>query len=90
MNILFELNHPAHFYLFINAAKELKNKKHTIAFVIKEKDILKRLIAPFYNDFIIYDRTEKEKKKGLVHNFLWMVESDIKTYKFCKKFKPDI
>ncbi|WP_439183610.1 hypothetical protein [Carboxylicivirga taeanensis] len=90
MKILFELNHPAHFYLFINSALALKKESHQVAFVIKKKDILQDLVMPYSDDFIIYNRRNKEKYKGLISNILWMFESNYKMWQFCRKFKPDV
>ena len=40
MNILFHLGHPAHFHLFKNVIKHVKERGHLSYIVIKKKDIL--------------------------------------------------
>ena len=44
MFFLIALNHPAHYHLFKNFRKEMINKKHRVAFILKEKEILSRLL----------------------------------------------
>lgn len=89
MKILFELNHPAHYHLFINAATEL-SMRHEVAFVVKQKDVLLKLFNSQSN-YIIYNRKNKEKKSGVINNVIWMLESDLKTLIFTStKFRPDI
>lgn len=44
MNILFELNHPAHGHLFKNTIKLLTQKGHNVTVVIKEISVLKVIL----------------------------------------------
>ena len=90
MKVVFELNHPAHFHLFKNTAFSLEKNGHEIAFVVKEKDVLLNLIRKCSIEAVVYSRTSHEKKKGFIGNLLWLIESDIKFFNFCRKFKPDI
>ena len=90
MKILIELNHPAHFHLFINAAIILQKNNKEVAFITKQKDVLLNLIEHYREIFNIFNRKNKEKKKGFLNNIIWMLESDLKTYSIAKKFKPDI
>ena len=45
MNYLFYLGHPAHFHLFKNCIRILKEKNHNIHILIKKKDVLENLLA---------------------------------------------
>ncbi|MCD4747649.1 MAG: DUF354 domain-containing protein [Bacteroidales bacterium] len=89
MNILIELNHPAHFHLFKNAATSFLANGHKVAVAIKEKDVLAYLVKSLNKNIEIYVRSTKEKKHGFIHNVIWMLQSDYKLYKFSRKFKPD-
>lgn len=89
MNILIELNHPAHFHLFRNFAGIMKKKGNRIGFVVKQKDVLLDLLKPIENEYEIYVRSFKDKKSGFGRNILWILESDFKTLFFALKFKPD-
>jgi len=90
MKILVELNHPAHYHLFIKAAVILQKNNNEVAFITKQKDVLLNLIEHYREIFKIFNRKKKEKKKGFLNNIIWMLESDFKTYSIARKFKPDI
>ncbi len=44
MRIIFDLGHPAHFHLFKNPIKALKDSGHDIEIVAREKDCLQQLV----------------------------------------------
>ena len=44
MKILFQLGHPAHFHLFKNVIRRLKQKGHIGFILIKKKDVLEQLL----------------------------------------------
>jgi len=90
MNILFELNHPAHFHLFKNAALKLQSRGYKIAFVVKQKDVLLDLVKEYASKINIFNRTNKNKASGFLNNIKWLIESDKKLFSFASGFKPDI
>jgi Uncharacterized protein conserved in archaea len=42
--ILFYMGHPAHFHLFKNLIRMLKENGHSVAILIKTKDVLEQLL----------------------------------------------
>lgn len=88
MKYLFHLGHPAHFHLFKNTIKQLMINGHKVAILIKKKDILDELLknAGFeYENILPHGR--KDSKIGIA---LGMVKTDLKLFRFCLKYKPDI
>jgi len=85
---LFHLGHPAHFHLFKNIIFNLKGNGHTIAILIKKKDVLEDLLKAsgleYYN---ILPKGRKDTKVGIA---IGMLESDLKILKFSISFKPDL
>ena len=51
MKVIFALNHPAHFHLFKNSFRALRQKGHDVVFVIKDKDLLVQLMISEDVDF---------------------------------------
>jgi uncharacterized protein len=93
MKILFALNHPAHFHLFKNSAKELLKNGHNVLFVYKQKDILEILLKDF--DFKSIKLTEKahtgRSKFSMIKNRLnELIVQDINLLKIVRKFLPDL
>lgn len=91
MKIIFAINHPAHYHLFKNPYKSLKEKGNDIVFVIKDKDILEKLMISEKVSFV------KITKKRVGHNmfsilakgFFDMIIQDLNLFRFVKKFIPD-
>lgn len=67
MNILIQLSHPAHFHLYKNAAKNLKERGHIVYILIKSKDILEVLLQnanlPYHN---ILPQAHRKNKWGIL------------------------
>lgn len=88
MRILFHLGHPAHFHLFKNVIQSLKDKGHTIAILIKKKDILEDLLKASGLEYInILPKGRKDSKFGIA---LGVIESDYKILRFSISFKPNL
>jgi len=88
MNILFHLGHPAHFHLFKNVISKLSSNGHTIAILIKKKDVLEDLLQASglkYHNILPLGR--RDTKLGIA---MGMLESDYKILIFSLKFKPDL
>jgi predicted glycosyltransferase len=88
VKILFSLNHPAHFHLFKNVMKNLKQTGNEIIVVNKKKDILDELLdesgIEHYN---ILPEGRKDTRVGLLVGIL---KRDLRLLKLCRKLKPDL
>ena len=47
MNILFDINHPAHVHFFKNAIKILENSNHNIIITAREKEMTTYLLGKY-------------------------------------------
>ncbi len=92
MKILFALNHPAHYYLFKYVVKGLEDKGHKVFIVIKDKDILEKLLIEENIEYFKLSHKRKVKSpvsiisKGSVELFI----RDFRLLNFVKKNKPEI
>jgi len=84
--ILFQLNHPAHYHLFKNTIRILRSKGHCIYISIKNKDILKDLLA--CEDYYVISETYR--KKNLYSIIKGLFKRDYLFFKLVKKLKPDL
>jgi uncharacterized protein len=93
MRILFALNHPAHYYLFKFASKDLEKKGHQVRYVIKGKDILEEILK---NENVSFTKliSRRKRKKNLFSTIsnlgLEMLKQDISLQKYLKTFLPVI
>jgi len=71
MNILIQLNHPAHFHLYKNVIQNLKRDGHLVYILIKKKDVLEDLLKsadiPYIN---ILPKGRKSSLQGLFYGLL--------------------
>ena len=72
MNIGLFLGHPAHFHMLKNAAHQLTNDGHKVFFVIKQKDILEKLLRDAGLEFTLIREGRGESMLGLVKSVLGM------------------
>ena len=88
MRILIELNHPAHFHLYKNVAKNLIDNGHQVFILIKTKDILEELLVqsglPYHN---IQKSIHRKSKLGIVWDIL---DREWKMVRFVRKHKIDL
>ena len=87
MKVIFFLNHPAHYHLFRNVIKKLKDK-HEIQVLMKKKDILETLLS---NDGITYTNIlpkGRGDKKFLIA--LSLIKKDWALLRMATKFQPDV
>lgn len=59
MNILFDINHPAHVHLFRNVISLLKQNGHNITVVARDKEVTVRLLENYNIDFILLSKPGK-------------------------------
>jgi len=93
MKILIKLNHPAHYHLFKNFIKQMKDR-HYIKVLIRDKDILSDLLEI---DEVEYERIIESKKRSrgnkfsiLFANLREMLEQDINLFRHIKDYRYDI
>lgn len=88
MKILFHLGHPAHFHLFKNVIKSLKEKGHLVYILIKKKDVLEELLIE--SGFEYQNILPDGRKDSLYGIALGQFKQFQKLLRFCIKNKPDI
>lgn len=59
MNILFDINHPAHVHLFKNAIKILETKGHQITITARDKDITIQLLDNYNLSYSVLSKAQK-------------------------------
>lgn len=59
MNILFDINHPAHIHLFRNAIKSLKENGHKAIITSRDKDITLDLLDRYGIEHIVLSKAQK-------------------------------
>ncbi len=85
---LFHLGHPAHFHLFKNVIKSLKEKGGEVMIVIKKKDVLEDLLAHSKLDYV--NILPEGRKDSKFHIAIGQLKQDIKLYNIARKFKPNV
>lgn len=88
MKILFYLGHPAHFHLFKNTIKILKENNHTVFLTIRKKDVLEELLNPTGWEY--WNFMPKGRKDNKVSIAFGLIRRTFKMLFFCFKNKPDI
>ena len=88
MKIVVYLGHPAHFHLYKNVIKNLKEDGHTVEVLIKKKENLEQLLQnsgiPYHN---ILREGRKDTKLGMAFGALKRIWRELV---FCIKEKPDL
>ncbi|MEQ8523499.1 DUF354 domain-containing protein [Gracilimonas sp.] len=88
MRVLFHLGHPAHFHLFKFVIKKLIQNDHEVDIVIKEKDVLKKLLD---DSNIPYENILPEgKSAGKIGLFQDLIVRGKNIYRYCKKNNPNL
>ena len=88
LNFLFYLGHPAHFHLFKNSIRSLKEKGHSVKILIKKKDVLESLLKEAgmeYTNIMIGERGDKKWQIALS-----LLKRDWEMLKVVRTFKPDV
>ncbi|MDG5766334.1 DUF354 domain-containing protein [Balneolales bacterium ANBcel1] len=88
MKILFHFGHPAHFHLFKNVINKLLKADHDPHILIKEKDVLKRLLDDGGFQYAnILPEGKSHGKTGLVIDLL---RRGRRILRYCKEHRPDL
>lgn len=88
MKILFHLGHPAHFHLFKNTFKSLKENGVEPLILIKKKDILEDLLKR--SGFEYLNILPDGRKNGKVGAIWGLAKQDIELLKIARKHKPTL
>ncbi|MCR4336559.1 MAG: DUF354 domain-containing protein [Candidatus Omnitrophica bacterium] len=59
MNILFDMNHPAHVHLFRNAIQELSKQGHHIVIASREKEVTTQLLQYYQLPYLLLSKAGK-------------------------------
>jgi uncharacterized protein len=88
MHYLIYLGHPAHFHLFKNTIKNLEDKGHKVAVLIKKKDILEDLLERSGMEYLnILPEGRGDGKSGIA---LGVLKRDWRLFRYCLANKPDL
>ena len=88
MKYLFYLAHPAHFHLFKNTMRILKEHGHTVLVTSKTKDVLTKLLQESDIEFInIAEEERKDSRLGILTSFMKRTFSH---WKIVRNFKPNL
>ena len=85
MKYIFQLNHPAHYHLFKNAIKSLKERNHDVLIIARGKDVLESLIK---SENYVMIKTKKGKYLWQKLKLMKCAEKEILS--IAKSFNPDI
>jgi predicted glycosyltransferase len=86
MNILIDIIHPAHVHFFRYAISEFEKRGHKVAVTARQKDVTIELLTNFGIPFTVLSKVGKGR-----WGLLWeLVTRDIKLWKFCRSFHPDV
>lgn len=86
MNILIDINHPAHVHYFRNFFKIMVEKGHKILVVSRNKEMEHHLLTAYQIPFV--DRGKG--RNGKAGKLFYMIYANHKIYRLARKFKPDV
>ena len=86
MNILIDINHPAHVHYFRNFYKIMIERGHNILFVSRNKDMEHALLNLYNIPFV----NRGKGKTGRIGKFLYLLYADMRLLQLAKKFKVDV
>jgi uncharacterized protein len=86
MRIIIDILHPAHVHVFRNFIREMESRGHTILITARKKDITLDLLKLYgFNSIQISD-----KASSAFTLIFELIKRNLKFYKICKQFKPDL
>ncbi|ERM84328.1 hypothetical protein P872_14885 [Rhodonellum psychrophilum GCM71 = DSM 17998] len=86
MNILIDINHPAHVHYFRNFSEIMREIGHQTLFVSRDKEMAQKLLNHYKIPFI--DRGKG--KDGKIGKFMYMAYANWKLHSVARKFRPDL
>jgi len=90
MKYFFLLNHPAHFHLFKNTIRGLREKGHVCFIYIRPKDVLENLLSEAGFDYYILTTPSKKRKFIIGSSITGLLKKEFKLSKHVFKHKPDL
>ena len=93
MNVLFSLNHPAHYHMFKHLVKMLNDDGHETQYVISNKDVLEDLLKSDGVPYIKLQQRRHRKSNALsvmINGVVDMLEKDWLLLKHVRHHRPDI
>jgi uncharacterized protein len=85
MNILIDIGHPAHVHLFVNVAKNMQKKGHTVLFTIRDRELIPELLTAQGFEYVI----ASTPRTGRLGQLIELIEHDWKVFKVALSLKPD-
>ena len=86
MNILIDINHPAHVHFFKNAIDLFQKKGHKIFVVARDKDVTLPLLQYYRIPYVV----GSNRKSGFFQLGLELFEHTMKLMKASRTFHPDV
>ena len=86
MNILIDINHPAHVHMFRCFAHEMIDKGHKVLFTIRDKEFEKKLMDAEKLPYINLGR----KRTGKLSRFGFNLQCEYKVWRIAKRFNADL
>ena len=86
MNILFDINHPAHVHLFKNAIKTLETKGHHVIVTARDKDVTLQLLESYQIPHILLSKAQK----GYLGLGIELIKRQWKLFPILRKNKIDV
>jgi len=86
VRIFIDIGHPAHVHYFRNFINIMKDKGHDFFICARDKEMAHHLLKYYGINYT----TRGKGRKGLIGKILYILEADLKIYKYAKKFKPDV
>lgn len=81
MNILFDLNHPAHVHLFRNTMKHLQSSGHNVVITAREKEVTTHLLDRYHFKYTVLSKAHS----GLLGLGFELIERQAKLIPILKK-----
>jgi predicted glycosyltransferase len=86
MNILIDINHPAHVHYFRNFSKIMEDKGHKILIVSRNKEMEHQLLRLYGFSYI----SRGKGRNGRLGKFFYLLYADLKLFQIARKFKADL
>jgi uncharacterized protein len=93
MRILVALNHPAHYYVFKYTVIKLRELGFSVRYVIKEKDILEKLLISENVEYVKINTKRKRKANAfsiISNGIIDLIYQDINLFRLVRKWKPTL
>lgn len=93
MKVLILLNHPAHYYVFKYTVINLKKVGFETMYLIREKDILEKLLQ---SEGVAYIKINEKRKRNanaisvISNGIIELLKQDFNLLRFVIKWKPDL